>query len=85
MKSLEQKAITSFQLKIIEVKKQNLSLAERIESKNQIKFFEGIASSFDLRQAQIQLYNAQSDYLEAMLNVITNKTQLETVLNRPNN
>lgn len=74
-----------FSIEDYEVKKQTLKLAERIESKNQTKFFEGIASSFDLRQAQTQLYNAQSEYLQAMLNVITNKTELETVLNRPNN
>jgi len=66
-------------------KKQNLSLAERIEQKNQIKFFEGIASSFDLRQAQTQLYSAQQEYLQAMLDVINKKAALETVLNTINN
>ena len=62
-------------------KKQNLGLAERIERKNQTKFFEGIASSFELRQAQTQLYTAQQDYLQAMLDVINKKAELETVLN----
>ncbi|NNC50141.1 MAG: TolC family protein [Flaviramulus sp.] len=62
-------------------KKENLNLAERIEKKNQTKFFEGIASSFDLRQAQIQLYTAQQELLQAMLDVINNKATLETVLN----
>lgn len=71
-----------FSIEDYEVKKQNLKLAERIEQKNETKFFEGIGSSFELRQAQTQLYNAQSEYLESMLNVITNKTQLETVLNK---
>lgn len=66
-------------------KKRNLKLAERIEAKNQTKFFEGIASSFDLRQAQLQLYTAQQDYLQAMLDVITQKAELETVLNSINN
>ena len=56
-------------------------MTERIEKKNQTKFFEGISSSFDLRQAQTQLYTAQKEYLQAMLNVINNKTELETVLN----
>jgi hypothetical protein len=64
-----------------ENKKQNLSLAERIEQKNETKFFEGIASSFELRQAQTQLYASQQDYLQAMLDVITNKAELETLLN----
>ncbi|WP_439153263.1 TolC family protein [Winogradskyella sp.] len=66
-------------------KKENLKLAERIENKNQIKFFEGISSSFDLRQAQTQLYTAQQNYLQAKLDVITKKAELETLLNTPNN
>lgn len=64
-------------------KKENLALAERIEIKNQTKFFEGIGSSFELRQAQTQLYTAQQELLQAMLDVITNKAALETVLNIP--
>ncbi len=62
-------------------KKENLNLAERIESKNQTKFFEGIASSFELRQAQTQLYTTQQEFLQAMLNVINAKAELETILN----
>jgi len=62
-------------------KKDNLSLAERIEKKNEIKFFEGISSSFDLRQAQTQLYTSQQELLQSMLDVINKKAALETVLN----
>lgn len=58
----------------------NLELAERIENKNQIKFFEGIASSFELSEAQRQLYSAQQNYLESMLQVITAKVELENLL-----
>jgi outer membrane protein TolC len=61
--------------------KENLSLAERIEKKNEIKYSEGIASSFDLRQAQSQLYTAQGEYLNAMIDVINKKTALENILN----
>jgi len=45
---------------------------------------EGMASSFELRQAQTQLYTAQSEYLNAMKEVIVKKTQLQTILNTPN-
>lgn len=62
-------------------KKANLNLAERIENKNQTKFFEGISSSFELRQAQAQLYTAQQEFLQAMLDVINTKAALETALN----
>lgn len=64
-----------------ETSKANLGLAERIENKNEIKYTEGIASSFELRQAQTQLYAAQQEYLQAMVGVINAKTQLENILN----
>ena len=60
----------------------NLTLAESIEKKNQIKFYEGLASSFDLRQAQNQLYTIQNEYLEATLKIIENKINLEILLNK---
>ncbi|WP_188372938.1 TolC family protein [Winogradskyella haliclonae] len=63
-------------------KKQNLALAERIEKKNQTKFFEGISSSFELRQAQTQLYTAQQELLQTMLDVINTKAELETITNK---
>lgn len=62
--------------------KKNLALAERIETKNQVKFSEGLTSSFDLRQAQLQLYSAQQQYFQSMLDVINSKTELETILNQ---
>jgi outer membrane protein TolC len=74
-----------FTLEDYENKRKNLALAERIESKNQTKYFEGIASSFELRQAQTQLYTAQQELLQAMLDVINSKAELETVLNSPLN
>jgi len=73
-----------FAIEEYDTKKQNLQLAERIEAKNQTKFFEGIASSFDLRQAQLQLYTAQQEFLQAMLDVINTKAELETALNSIN-
>jgi len=64
-----------------ETAKDNLNLAERIENKNQIKYSEGLASSFELRQAQTQLYDAQQGYLQSMVEVINKKTDLEVILN----
>ncbi|NNE76216.1 MAG: TolC family protein, partial [Pricia sp.] len=64
-----------------ETAKKNLGLAERIEKKNQTKYFEGIATSFELRQAQTQLYDAQQGYLQSMVAVVNKKTDLETILN----
>lgn len=72
-----------FNIENYENAKKNIALAERIENKNQIKFSEGLATSFDLRQAQTQLYAAQQQYFESMLEVINAKANLETVLNTP--
>lgn len=79
-------AKSDYQLSIeeYETSKKNLSLSERIERKNEVKFFEGVGSSFELRQAQTQLYTAQQEYLQAMLNVINKKAELETILNTTN-
>ena len=62
--------------------KSNLNLAERIESKNQIKFKEGLSSSFDLTEAQRQLYTTQQNYLQAMLDVINRRATLEKLVNK---
>lgn len=66
-----------------ETSKQNLALAERIEKKQEIKFFEGLSTSFDLLNAQQQLYTMQQNYLQAMLNVIAKKAALDKALNTP--
>ena len=65
--------------------KENLALAERIEKKQQIKFFEGLSTSFELTESQRQLYTMQQNYLQAMFNVISNKATLENALNTPIN
>ncbi|MCH2195874.1 TolC family protein [Kordia sp.] len=79
-------AKSDYQLSIeeYETSKKNLRLSERIEKKNQVKFFEGVGSSFELRQAQTQLYTAQQEYLQAMVDVINKKATLETILNQTN-
>jgi outer membrane protein TolC len=79
-------ALNNYQLAIENyfTEKENLRLAERIEKKNQTKYFEGMVSSFELRQAQLQLYTIQSSFLNSINNVITKKIELETLLNTPN-
>jgi outer membrane protein len=82
---LAQKAKNEYQLSIenYQTSKKNVGLAERIEKKQRIKFFEGISSSFDLLQAQNQLYAQQQNYIQSMLNVIATKATLENALNLP--
>ncbi len=59
--------------------KNTLTLAERIERKQQIKFTEGLSSSFDFSEAQRQLYSAQQNYLQTMINIINKKAALEKI------
>lgn len=62
--------------------KDQLDLAERIEKKNKTKFFEGLATSFELRQAQIQLYSIQQNYIQSMSEVVSKKTALDIIINQ---
>ncbi|WP_396155801.1 TolC family protein [Flavobacterium sp.] len=62
--------------------KSNLNLAERIEKKQQIKFTEGLSSSFDFNEAQRQLYTAQQNYLQSMVNIINKKASLDKIINK---
>lgn len=61
--------------------KENLVLAESIAKKEQIKFFEGLSSSFNLTNSQNQLFNSQQNYLQSILNIIQSKVALENALN----
>jgi len=79
-------ALSDYQLSIDNyyTEKENLRLAERIERKNQNKFYEGMVKSFELRMAQLQLYTAQNNFVAAIQKVINNKISLETLLNQSN-
>ncbi len=79
-----EKAKSEYEFSIEEyaTSKSNLTLAERIEKKQQIKFTEGLSSSFDFSEAQRQLYTAQQNYLQSMVNIINKKAALEKLTNK---
>lgn len=74
-----------FAVEDLEIKKEALLLSENIAQKNEIKFFEGLTTSFDLSQAQRQLYVAQQDYLQSMLNILIKRIDIEALINTPYN
>ena len=74
-----------FSIEQYQTAKRNLNLAERIEKKQQVKFFEGVSTSFELAQAQNQLYTQQQNYIQSMLDVVAKKATLENALNIPLN
>ena len=70
-----------FSLDQFQTSKKNLSLAESIAEKEQIKFFEGLSTSIDLTNTQNQLFGSQQDYIQSILEIIQSKVELENALN----
>ena len=70
-----------FSIEEYHTSKKTLELSERIEKKQQIKFKEGISTSFEFAEAQRQLYSAQQTYLQSLVNVINKKASLEKIIN----
>ncbi|MEH0007387.1 MAG: TolC family protein [Flavobacteriales bacterium] len=66
-----------------QIMKENVTLAERVEKKERIKFFEGISTSQELNSAQRQLYQMQGAYLQSLLEVIHTRAKLESALDTP--
>lgn len=84
LKLAYEKAATEYEFSIeqYETAKSSLRLAERIEGKQQTKFTEGLSTSFDLNDAQRQLYTAQQQYLQSMVDIINKKAALEKIINQ---
>jgi len=59
----------------------SLELAERILERTRIRFSEGLASSFDLTQAQNQMVSAQSGLTQATLRWLNAHLRLQRSLN----
>ena len=78
-----QQKLNDYQLAVqsLSVNEKNMRLSISIEEKNSIKFFEGLVTSFELRQAQLQLLDSQQKYLNSVLEIISVKTELETLYN----
>jgi outer membrane protein TolC len=68
-------------LKVWANQKESLELAKRISNKTQIKYTEGVASSFELNVAEQQLLSEQEKYIRAAFDVLTAKQELDKALN----
>ena len=60
--------------------RKNLDLAQRIYDTTQIKYREGVGSSLEVTQAEQSLYTSQSNYLNALYDVIKAKSDLQLAL-----
>jgi len=65
-----------------DIAKDNLNLSEKIARKEQIKYKEGVGNSFQLNQARMQLYQAQQQYLQSIIEIINKKVILENILGK---
>ena len=68
-----------------EISKQSLTLAHSIYNKTQIKYKEGVSTSFDLSQAQGQYLKAQTEYFKAVMTMVNSKTALDKLLTKYSN
>lgn len=62
--------------------RENMVLAERIYTRTLTKYREGISSSLELTQAQSQYLTAQSNYFNAMYELLSARAKIEKMLNK---
>lgn len=65
-----------------EIQKKNIELAQRIYDKTEIKFRQGVASGFDLVQANSSLLQAQNSYISAAMELLQAKLKFDKLLNK---
>lgn len=63
-------------------RKNNLDVTIKIYQKTNVKYKEGMASSFDLNQAQNNFVQANADYTMSIMNLLQNKIELEKFLTK---
>ena len=64
----------------LQSQKKNLGLAERIYETTQVKYREGVGSSLEVTQAEQSLYASQSNYMQAMYDLLLAKARLDMAL-----
>jgi len=68
--------------KTLENRENSLRIVEDIYNKTSIKFKEGIGSSVELTQSESQLLYAQSNYINALYELLISKTDLDIALGK---
>ena len=69
-------------LKSAENSKASMELSNKIFAKTNLKFKEGIGTSFELTQVNNQVLQAQGAYVQALLQMLNAKDQLQKALNQ---
>ncbi|MBA3900624.1 MAG: TolC family protein [Bacteroidetes bacterium] len=64
----------------LNVEKQNLVLAEKIQNKTMVKYQEGLSTSLDLNQVQNQYLNTQGNYINTLFELLSAKTRFDKAM-----
>jgi outer membrane protein len=64
---------------IYNMSKESKDLASRIYKKSITKFTEGVGSSMDLNDSQIQYFQAETNYYSALITLVSAKSNLESL------
>ena len=65
----------------LELQEETYNVSQRVFDSIMRKYRQGVASSLDVTTANTSLLQAQSNYISAMMNVISAQTELEKLLN----
>ena len=63
--------------KTLQNAQRTLQLNEKIFQKTQIKYREGVGSSLEIAQAESSLYQSQANYINALYDLLSTRTELE--------
>ena len=62
--------------------KKAVDISKKIYSNYQIKFKEGLITSLDLSQIQTQYLSAETQFIQAMYNLVSAKIELDKITNK---
>lgn len=68
----------------LNTQKENMNLTEGVYRRIQYKYEQGVASSLDLLSAENELQQAQSNYIDALLNTLMSRVDLEQAVGKIN-
>jgi outer membrane protein TolC len=60
--------------------KDNLDLVQRIVNRETIKYQEGMSSSLNLANTQIQFFQIQANYIQSIVEMITARSEMDKIL-----
>lgn len=67
----------NYSLETVTNMKHSMELADKIQQKTLIKYKEGIASSLELNQAQMQYLTAQANYINGLYTLLNSKAEMD--------